>query len=328
MSLVQARIEVIEDLDRHLWHDTDIVPTVTASVQGDPRIAGRERLRRDRLHAPRRLARILLTPEEEVGLTLLARPDGAALEAGGFAALSGEQREAAEAMVLHNMGLIHSVARRHQGRGLDYEDLVAHGMPGLIRAIEMFDCTLGLKFSTYAMNWIRQSIGRGVDQDGRLVRLPVHVCEAIRQVKAAEERLIRQGNRPTRIAIAQECRLDVAKVEELLRLAPAVVSLDKPVGNDGVTLGDLLDKPVAETDVEVYGLTSDDLRDVLDLLVEREADILKRRHGVFPYDECQTLDDIGRVYGVTRERIRQIEKSALTRMRGLLGVSERVTASA
>jgi RNA polymerase primary sigma factor len=269
------------------------------------------------------LAKVILSADEEVGLTLLARPGGSPLEPGGFALLTGEAAEAAEAMLLHNMGLIHSVAQRMGGQGLDYEDLVAHGVPGLIRAIELFDPFRGLKFSTYAMHWVRQGITRAIANEGRIIRLPVHVVDAVRQVKAAQERLTVDGRLPALKEIARECHFTVERVAELLRLAPAVVSLDAPVGNDGCTLGDLLDRPVREPElIEVHGLDADDLRALLSLLDEREADVLRRRNGLHPYDESHTLEDIGVVYGVTRERIRQIERNAITNLRILLGLQE------
>ena len=236
---------------------------------------------------------------------MLARPNGEPLEPGGFGNLTGEAKEAADAMLLHNMGLIHSVAQRLGGHGLEYDDLVASGVPGLIRAIEKFDPLRGLKFSTYAMHWIRQSITRAIDNEGRIVRLPVHVIDSIRQVKAAQDRLTVDGKMPAWSEIARACNMSIDKVEKLLMLAPAVVSLDTPVGNNGVTLGDLVDHRIRLEPVEVNGLDADDLQSVLECLAEREADVLRRRHGLPPYDEKATLDDIGKAYGLTRERIRQ-----------------------
>lgn len=320
-ALREAKIDVIEDVAStppSTWYNNLSVEHVAQ----DPLDIARDRIDRDQHRRPRGLAKVILTAEEEVGLTLLARPGGVPLEAGGFASLSGEARLAAETMLLHNMGLIHSVAQTRAGQGLEYDDLVAHGVPGLVRAIELFDPALGHKFSTYAMHWIRQSIGRAIDNEGRIIRLPVHICESVRQVKAAQERLVVDGKMPSWEAIARDCHISIKKVEELLRLAPAVVSLDQPVGNDGVTLGDLLDRPVNEAAVEIYGLTADDLADLLDELTAREEDVLRRRHGLFPYDEEHTLEEIGVVYGVTRERIRQIEKNAVTHIRVRLGLAE------
>lgn len=320
-ALREARIDVIEDV---------VTSAITARtddlgsqyVAREPLDIARDRIERDKNCPPHRLAKVILSAEEEVGLTMLARPGGVPLEVGGYASLSGESRQAAEAMLLHNMGLIHSIAQRRVGHGLEYDDLVAHGIPGLIRAIELFDPALGHKFSTYAMHWIKQSIGRAVDNEGRIIRLPVHVCELIRKVKAVQARLSVDGKMPSWQSIARECQISIEKVEEALRLAPAVVSLEEPVGKDGVALGDLLDLPAQEASIEVYGLNVDDLADLLDELTAREGDVLRRRHGIVPYDEVQTLEDIGVVYGVTRERIRQIEKSAISQIRRRLGLEE------
>jgi RNA polymerase primary sigma factor len=322
--LVEAGITVFEDVVVPVEPDPAACTEDKRSpaLEADPIDAARRRLELDRSRPPRRLAKIILKPEEEVGLTLLARPDGKPLEPGGFAELSAEAKEAADAMLLHNMGLIHSVAQRLGGQGLEYDDLVASGIPGLVRAIEKFDPYRGLKFSTYAMHWVRQSISRAIDNEGRVVRLPVHVIESIRQVKAAQERLTVDGKMPSWSDIAKACHMSVDKVEELLMLAPAVVSLDKPVGNDGVTLGDLVDRPIRRGPVEVHGLDGEDLRALLDCLVEREADILRRRHGLSPYDHKATLDDIGKEYGVTRERIRQIETKAMKNLRKALGIED------
>lgn len=260
----------------------------------EPVSAGRERLRRDRRARPHRLSKVLLTAEEEVGLTLLARPDGAPLDKGGFGGLTGEAREAAEAMVLHNMGLVHSVAQRLTGQGMEYDDLVASGVPGLVRAVEMFDPHRGLKFSTYAMNWVRQSISRAVDDEARLIRLPVHVCESVRRLHSAQERLTVNGRKPRWEELARECDMTVQKVEELMRLVPTVVHLETPVGNDGACLGDLLDLQTSVPEhVEVRGLFPEDLEELLAGLEDREADVLRRRSGLAPYDDKATLDDIG-----------------------------------
>jgi hypothetical protein len=172
--LAEAGISVVEDVA------TPLVPEPATSDEADlasvapvdPLVAARRRLGLDRGRAPDRLAKILLKAEEEVGLTLMARPDGEPLAPGGFCGLTGEAKEAADAMVLHNMGLIPSVAQRLGEQGLEHDDLVASGIPGLVRAVEKFDPHRGLKSSTYAMHWVRQSIGRAIDDEGRIVVSP------------------------------------------------------------------------------------------------------------------------------------------------------------
>ena len=316
-ALVEAQICVIEDVLTKVPARAPVAPVPSAPVR-DPIDVARTRLELDRERPRHRLAKRLLTAEEEVGLTLIARPNGTPLEPGGFARLTGEAGLAGEALLLHNMGLIHSVAQRHGGQGLEHDDLVSSGVPGLVRAIELFDPGRGLKFSTYAMQWVRQSISRAVANEGRIIRLPVHVVEAIRHVKATQERLTVDGKMPRWADLADECHISVDKLKELLQLTPAVVSLDQPVGNDGISLGDLVDRPVHEEPVEVNGLGSEDLSSLLAGLSTREADVLRRRHGLDPYDEEQTLEQIGDAHGVTRERIRQIEKKALTKLRIVL----------
>jgi RNA polymerase primary sigma factor len=318
--LAQAGISVVEDVGVVIApcaHDD--VREAQASAVVDPLESARRRLDLDHGRTPGRLAKILLKADEEVGLTLLARPEGEPLESGDFARLTGEAKEAADAMLLHNMGLIHSVAQRLQGQGLDYDELVASGIPGLIRAIELFDPFRGLKFSTYAMNWVRQSVGRAIDDEGRIVRLPVYVCESIRKVRAAQLRLTSNGRLPRWDELAQECDMTVEKVQMLLALSPHTVSLETPVGQDGFTLGDLLDRPVrSEEHVEVHGLFPEDVEPLLMELPEREADIVRRRFGLKPYDEAATLEEIGTAHGVTRERVRQLETKAFDHMGAVL----------
>lgn len=326
-ALHDAGIEVVRDCpDGDILVPSGVVdspsgssPHVSTSPPVDPTRAARVLLEKDREVSPRRRARRILTAEEEVGLTLIARPQGTPLPPGGFANLEGEPREAAEAMLLHNLGLAHAMAHRMGASGLEYEDLVDSAIPGLVRAVELFDPLRGLKFSTYAMAWVRQSIGRAVDDEARVIRLPVYVCEAVRKVRAAQERLTVEGKTPRHELLAEECDMPVEKVIELLRLAPAVVSLETPLGNDGLTVADLVDSAAERAEhIEVQGLFPEDIEELLMGVSAREADVLQRRFGLSPYDESQTLEDIGVVYGVTRERIRQVEAKAMDKIREAL----------
>jgi RNA polymerase primary sigma factor len=287
--------------------------------QVDPTEIARRRLAADRRMSPSRLPKVLLTAEEEVGLTLLARPGGKPLEPGGLALLVGEARDAAEALVLHNLRLARSVARGYVGQGLEYDDLYQSAAAGLLRAVELFDPMSGFKFSTYATWWLRQGVTRAIANESRCIRLPVHMWESVRKVGATRERLTVDGQPPGLRELADACGLDVAGVIECLRLAPGVLSLETPLGDDQFTLGDLID---AQSDlpehVEVHGLFPDDVERLLQGLKEREADVLRRRFGLSPHDEKQMLEDIGQLYGVTRERIRQIEAKALERLRHTL----------
>lgn len=277
---------------------------------------------RNRITADRHVARhasILLTAQQEVGLAILTRGrEGRPLEQGGFASLTGEARAAAECLFLHNQGLVHSVAKNYPRTGMSYEDLVQHGMTGLIRAVELFDPAQGNKFSTYAMWWIRQAITRGIANDARLIRLPVHMVEKLNKVWVVRARLTVDGEPPSLNQLALACELDEKQVLECLRLGPPdLPSLDMEIGNGGATLADVLDMADAELDpshqVE-YMLLQEQLSAVLETLSDREAGVISMRYGLTT-GERMTLDEIGKVYGVTRERIRQIESKTLVKLK-------------
>lgn len=264
-------------------------------------------------------ASILLTAQQEVGLAILIRGrDDRPLERGEFASLTDDSREAAECLLLHNQRLVHSVANRYPQTGMSYDDLVQHGMIGLIRAVELFDPGQGNKFSTYAVGWIRQSIGRGIANEARLIRLPVHMVEKLNKVWAVRARLIVGGETPSLYRLAQACELSEKQVVECLRLGPPdLPSLDMKTGDGEATLADVLDMADPELDpshqVE-YLLLQEQLSAVLDTLSEREAGVISRRFGLAT-GEPMTLDEIGNVYGVTRERIRQIESRTLDKLK-------------
>lgn len=279
--------------------------------------AARRRLDLDR--STRKPAKILLTAQEEVGLALLVRGErGHPLAAGDFARLSGEGRRAAESLFMHNQGLIHSVARRTPLGTLEYDDLVQHGVIGLIRAIELFDPSVGTRFSTYAVNWIRQSITRGLANESRLIRLPVHMIERVNKVWATRMRLTVDGEPPSVQELARHCDLSDDQVRECLRLGPEqTVSLDLRIGDSETTLGDLLDlEDYSERvhDIVAFALLQEQLHQVLDTLSEREAGVISMRFGLVD-GEPRTLEEIGTVYGVTRERIRQIETKTISKLR-------------
>jgi RNA polymerase primary sigma factor len=277
---------------------------------------------RRRIAADRRIsnhAKILLNAEQEVGLALLVRGrENRPLKQGEFAHLSSEARDAAECLFLHNQRLVHSVAQRFPQTGMTYEDLIQHGALGLIRAVELFDPAQGNKFSTYAMWWIRQSISRGVANEARLIRIPVHMVERIRKVWRKRTLLTLTGRPPSLSQLARACELDEKSVLECLRLGPPdLPSLDMKIGDGETTLADILDledpgqDPVRRTE---YGLLQEQIRAVLATLSEREAGVVSMRFGLTT-GEQMTLDEIGRIYGVTRERIRQIEGKVLKKLK-------------
>lgn len=293
-------------------------PTADRGHIIDAVAAARARMYRDRyIH---NLSRVLLKAEEEVGLAILVH--GASdkpLAQGDFARLTGEARAAAECLLLHNQRLVHSVAQRYAPPGMDYEDMIQHGVIGLIRAVELFDPSLGTKFSTYAMHWIHQAITRGIANESRIIRLPVHMYERVQKVWQTRARLTLDGVKPSVHQLALACDLTDNQVTECLMLGPQdILSLDTPVGPEGeTTLGDILDRadPTANPEHEVeFALLQEELHAVLDTFSEREAAIVSMRFGLAD-GEPKTLDEIGKVYGVTRERIRQIEKSVMGRLR-------------
>ena len=289
---------------------------------GDPNsfaiAAARRRIERDRY--TRDPAKVLLRPEEEVGLALLVRGEsGQPIEAGGFARLEGEAQLAARCLLLHNQRLVRWVAKNYAPPGMEYEDLFQYGVIGLVRAVELFDPAQGTKFSTYAMNWIRQRITRGIADESRLIRVPVYMTERITKVWAARSRLTRDGRPPGLHELALECDLTDEQVTECLKLGPHhVTSLDTPVRSDSeATLGEILDRKESdsrpENEVELRMLRQL-IDDVLDTLDEREARIMRLRYGLMDGEQW-TLDQIGAEFGLSRERIRQIETATLTKLR-------------
>ena len=232
--------------------------------------------------------------------------------------LAQQGRAAMKRFVTANLRLVVSVARKYGRSQMPLLDLVQEGNTGLIRAVEKFDYMKGFKFSTYATWWVRQSISRGIAQQGRIVRLPVHVAEQINQVSATRRNLERKlGRDPEIVEIADELGLEQERVVDLIRLAREHVSLDAPVEEDGDTaLGDLLARDTAPGPDEVV-LDAEDrarLDRLLDSLDERSADVVRRRYGLMDGRQAK-LADIASVWGITAERVRQIERQAIAKLR-------------
>ncbi|MGC4994168.1 sigma-70 family RNA polymerase sigma factor [Nocardia salmonicida] len=281
--------------------------------------AARRRIRSDRRVPAARCANVLLRSEEEVGLAILVRGEtGKPLNQGDFAKLTGEPHDAAICLLLHNQGLVRSVAKRYAPSGMTSEDLFQHGMIGLIRAVELFDPNMGNKFSTYSMNWVRQAITRAIANESRMIRVPVHMYERMLKVWQTHARLTVDGEAPSVHELALACDLIDSQVTECLMLGRHdILSLDTPVAHEGEsTLGDLYDNadPYADPEREiVFDLLQGQIASVLETISEREASVVSMRFGLLD-DSPKTLDEIGKIYGVSRERIRQIEKKAMTQL--------------
>jgi RNA polymerase primary sigma factor len=272
----------------------------------------------------------LLTAEQEVELgarmeagtlaqgRLDAAPDGlVGDERVRLERLVADGRRARRHMIEANLRLVVSIARRYvREGGLPLPDLVQEGVIGMMRAAEKFDHRRGFKFSTYATWWIKQAIGRALADQGRTIRVPAHMAELINRVNRVRRALLRDlGEEPTAARIAVELGLTPEKVEQALRYDREPVSLYAPIGGDGAQLGDFLadDAPDPAAEVAASSLRSY-LDTVLAALTEREATVISQRYGLAD-EQPRTLDEIGRALGLTRERIRQIETKAMTKLR-------------
>ncbi len=239
-------------------------------------------------------------------------------------AIASDGEAAMQHFITANLRLVVSVARKFGRAQMPLLDLVQEGNTGLIRAVEKFDFSKGFKFSTYATWWVRQSISRGIAQQGRIVRLPVHVAEKLNQVVTARRTLERQlGREPELEEIAEEMDLDLERIVELLRLSRDHLSLDAPLEEDGDTsLGDLLalDETPGPDELAIGVEDRQRLEDLLSSLDDRSADIVRRRYGLFDGRQAK-LADIGALWGITAERVRQIERQAIAMLRSTVDVA-------
>ena len=304
-QLESQNIEIIDDFETAAFADLDFVLDAAEGDTAEP-VAVAEGIAIDdpvKVYL-KEIGRVpLLSPEEEIDLAMRI--------------IDGDEY-AKKRLSEANLRLVVSIAKRYVGRGMQFLDLIQEGNLGLIKAVEKFDYTKGFKFSTYATWWIRQAITRAIADQARTIRIPVHMVETINKVKKVSSQLLhKNGHEPVAEEIANELDMPVDKVREIMRVAQEPVSLETPIGEeDDSHLGDFIpdDEAPAPADAASHTLLKEQLGEVLSTLTTREEKVLRLRFGLED-GRPRTLEEVGKEFDVTRERIRQIEAKALRKLR-------------
>ena len=301
--LESYNVEIVDDFTEAAFQDMDAVLETVENDESDPSVDGVITDDPVKVYL-KEIGRVpLLTPEEEIELSIK---------------IAEGNKYAKKRLSEANLRLVVSIAKRYVGRGMQFLDLIQEGNLGLIKAVEKFDHTKGFKFSTYATWWIRQAITRAIADQARTIRIPVHMVETINKVKKVSSQLLhKNGHEPTAEEIAVELEMPADKVREIMRVAQEPVSLETPIGEEEDShLGDFIpdDEALAPADAASHMLLKEQLRDVLATLTPREEKVLALRFGLED-GRPRTLEEVGKEFDVTRERIRQIEAKALRKLR-------------